>query len=100
MSPPVVLKTDGTRQAITEPLTLATMQRLVGGYIELVTLDRRPDRRVALLVNEDGCRAELRRNPEATVLAGQPIVGDAILCVVLNEGQEDEQYVGLDEYQP
>jgi hypothetical protein len=94
---PVVIKPDGTYDTITEPLTLERMQAAVGGYIELVTLERRPQDkgRVCLFVNEDGLRAGLPGNVIASALAKQPIVGNALLCVALNEGEEDEQYVGV-----
>ena len=81
---------------ITEPLTLATMQKLVGGYIEMVHLGGNE----WLVVNETGLLDGLPLNVTATALyQGIPrrhqgvIVGDAISCVVRNLGLETETYV-------
>ena len=57
--------------------TLKELQTFVGGYIERVpNLFREPG---DMLVNEDGRRLGLPWNPNATLLAGRPIVGDAIV---------------------
>lgn len=95
-----LLKSDGTRETIAEPLTLESMQRLVGGYIEFVTLSGSPGRREILIVNEEGLLKDLPRNPAATQLyrntrvaiGSGDIVGDVIHCFVTNEGAEHEAY--------
>ncbi len=75
-------KTDATAARV-EPangqsFTLDELQAFVGGYIEAVYLQER-ERRV-LLVNEDGRAQGLPHNEAASILAGQPVVGDALLC--------------------
>jgi hypothetical protein len=72
-----LLKTDGTTEAVGFPGGRGTLERLheaVGGYIETVQA-----RGGTLIVNEDGLRLELPYNAQASVLAGQRIVGDALL---------------------
>jgi hypothetical protein len=61
--------------------TLEQLQKMVGGYIEVVSLS---DGR-QLIVNEEGLLHDLPKNPEATALNvamgnGQPlIVGNAVV---------------------
>lgn len=93
------LRADGATVAITEPLTLTSMQRLVGGYIEFVMIGGARGRREVLIVDEEGLLKNKPLNLRATKLyRGEPerhsgvIVGDVIRCVVLNEGQESEAY--------
>ena len=50
-------------------------QSLVGGYVEVVRLDRT---KVAL-VNEDGFALGLPPNPAASALLGIPVVGTVVL---------------------
>jgi hypothetical protein len=57
------------------PPTLERAQAIVGGYVELVTLLNGDQ----LLVNEDGRMRGLPVNIPATLLAGQEIVGHALL---------------------
>jgi hypothetical protein len=94
-----LLRTDGTQQAITEPLTLKSMQRLVGGYIEFVRIGGTPQRSEFLIVDEEGLLKKKSINEVATALyRGDPprhsglIVGDAIRCMVTSVGLEDEAY--------
>lgn len=66
----------GVDHSITEEdLDFAAMQKAVGGYIEAVPA--RPEG--TLLVNEEGRLMRLPINSAATRLAGQFIVGPAIL---------------------
>ena len=56
------------------------LQKLVGGYIEMYTMD---DGR-QLLINEDGKMLKLKHNPEATALLPKnfyhdTVVGDAVV---------------------
>jgi len=55
-------------------ISLSDAQATVGGYVQVV---RCPDG-TKLLVNEEGRLYRLPLNEEATKLAGQPIVGNAI----------------------
>lgn len=65
-----------------KPFTLPELQRLVGGYIEVLALG---DGRLMVL-NEDGKRLQLPVNLNATVLMrdriqpGDFIVGDVVIC--------------------
>jgi len=56
---------------------LREMQQCVGGYIQTVPVVGRPD--LIMLVNEDGRLKRLAANLEASRLAGQAIVGRALL---------------------
>lgn len=53
-----------------------TMQTLVGGYIEAVTL---PGYSARMYVNEDGLRLQMRPNHIASLLATHGIVGTAVV---------------------
>lgn len=57
--------------------TLAELQALVGGYIELVRVPGRPD--VQMFANEEGMRLSMDRNEEASRLARKEIIGPAVL---------------------
>lgn len=53
------------------------MQKIVGGYIELVRVFSRHG--AVLFVNEEGIPLGLPLNKVATDVAGKPIYGDALL---------------------
>ena len=55
--------------------TLAELQGLVGGLIEVVYLEDGKQ----LIVNEEGVLLDLPLNQTASMLAGQPIVGNAVI---------------------
>lgn len=81
----LVLRTDGTQEEQTftsrEP-PLRDLQKLVGGYIEMVPHSFKLKGKPAILfVNEDGLRLQLPRNEQATVLCEgfHTIVGTAVL---------------------
>ena len=79
-----VYRTDGQEETINTPpkhLSLGDAQRAIGGRVELVRLGSGR----GLLVNEEGLLKRLPLNAKATEIAGQPIVGDAVL-VVRGEG--------------
>jgi hypothetical protein len=59
--------------------TLAELQALVGGYIEMVRIPGDAGKRV-FFVDEDGRLKKLRPNVRASHLAGQVLVGNAVLC--------------------
>lgn len=56
-----------------EPPSLEAAQKAVGGFVEIL-----PVREGQLLFNEEGRMQELPENPTASMLAGQPIVGNAL----------------------
>lgn len=94
-----LLRTDGIVTEITERLTLPVMQRLVGGYIEMVKIGGTFDRQELLIVDEDGHAKQKPLNQAATSLyRGTPakhdgvIVGDAIRCICTNMGRTSEAY--------
>ena len=63
----------------------ADLQKLVGGFLEVVPLADD----AALLVDEDGLCKCLPVNTSASMLAGRPIVGDAVVVgVAKNEDGE------------
>lgn len=55
-------------------VSLEDAQKFVGGYVEVVSLGKRQ-----MLVNEEGLLIGLPVNPEASQLAGQMIVGNALV---------------------
>jgi hypothetical protein len=71
----IVLKSDGSKERDINISTLKKLQEIVGGYVEFIYLKEK-----VLVVNEEGLLFGLPRNNQATEIAGQPIVGDAILC--------------------
>ena len=75
-----ILRTDGTIESPTFVSDLASLQAIVGGYIEFFTFADG----TALCVNEEGKLEGLPWNAAATAIAekkGRPelIVGDAVL---------------------
>lgn len=73
-----LLKSDGTSTSNVEIDTLQKQQALVGGYIEYVAVV--PNMHQLLIVNEEGRLQEMPEiNEVASLLAGQDIVGDAVL---------------------
>ena len=81
-------------------IPLATMQRMVGGYIERWGLRGQGLDGLDLFLNEEGKLQGLSYNPKATILSmillhGDCIVGDTFVC-----GSDDEgNSVGLTEAQ-
>ncbi len=73
-----IIRLDGSRETLTpenrEVFSLKEMQGVVGGYIEFVCLPAQ-----VMVVNEDGLSLGLLPNPEASSLAGRPIVGDVLV---------------------
>lgn len=58
---------------------LTDYQKAVGGYIEIVNVPKNGDVQKVLIVNEEGLLYGLRYNENASLLAKQDIVGDALL---------------------
>lgn len=74
------LKSDTTVEAIRPDndtdFSYKELQGYVGGYIEIVRL---PNSYI-LVVDEEGRLKNKKLNKKASELAGQPIVGDVVLC--------------------
>lgn len=75
-----IIKSDGTERNV-EPrnggdFSLSEMQRIVGGFIEIVTLK---DGQL-MVVNEEGMLLEMPYNQKASELYGQPVVGNVLVC--------------------
>lgn len=72
-----ILKTTGIRQEkeFSHKLSLSEAQEFVGGYVEEIRLSNGDQ----MLVNEDGLRLKLPHNEAASLLAGRPIVGSAVI---------------------
>lgn len=82
----VIIKADGSSEAVEVENSLYGLQQIVGGYIEMVHLRDGAD----LFCNEDGIRLGLPRNEYAQALVeshGQrPIIGHLLGdCLVLGE---------------
>ena len=60
-----------------EEFTLGELQKAVGGYIEIVSVPPWSD--IILIVDEEGRLKHKRCNEAASEMAGQYIVGDAVL---------------------
>lgn len=75
----LLMKANGTEETIRpqdgSEFSLEELQRLVGGYIEVVPTPQSKD----LIVNEEGVLKALPVNKKATMIAGQPIVGDMVI---------------------
>lgn len=69
-----LVKTDGTIVEDYDVSTLEKLQEAVGGYIEIVTIDRE----MCLVVNEEGLLMGLEQNVWASMIASTLIVGDVI----------------------
>ena len=68
-----LIRVDGTLSTV--KTDLASLQRAVGGYIEIVHV-----RDKLLIVDEEGALRHKHLNVKATRLAGRAIVGDVVLC--------------------
>ena len=60
--------------------TLAELEEAVGGSIETVPLAGMPGTIALLIVNKDGHRLGLAVNDAASFVAGQVVVGSALMC--------------------
>lgn len=72
----ILIKTDGNVVEDYDVSSLEKLQEAVGGYIEIVTIDRE----MCLIVNEDAGLTEegLSYNAWASQILGRSIVGDVI----------------------
>lgn len=76
----LLLKADGTQECLhrtDRPLAFVELQKHVGGYVTFAPVA--DDDNLTLVVNEEGLPYRLPPNARASELAGQPIVGDAVL---------------------
>ena len=74
-----LVKIDGTHEDIVregDSWKLKDLQKLVGGYVELIPL---PSGGKVMLADEEGMLKHLKTNELATTYAGRPIVGDVII---------------------
>lgn len=75
-----IYKTDGTEENIQpkngKDFKLKELQPVVEGYVEIVRLR---DGRI-MVVNEEGMLMKLPYNRIASQIAGQPIVGNVLVC--------------------
>ena len=69
-----LVKTDGQVVEDYDVSSLEKLQEAVGGYIQIVTVDRE----MCLVVNEEGLLMGLEQNMWASMIAGSTIVGDVI----------------------
>ena len=69
-----LVKTDGQVVEDYDVSSLEKLQEAVGGYIQIVTVDRE----MCLVVNEEGLLMGLEQNIWASMIAGSIIVGDVI----------------------
>jgi hypothetical protein len=79
--PPVWIKADGTTEVVypaAKTWSLEEMQAKVGGFIEIVGRNNLADGYV-MIVNEEGRLTGLPENQKASIMAGQPIVGDVLV---------------------
>jgi len=76
----MLIKSDGTTVAVSPSngtdFALSEVQKLVGGYVELVRIG--PGR--IMLINEDGLSLGLPTNAKASKLFPPKIVGDVVTC--------------------
>ena len=82
----LILRANDKREDITPlgkngTLTLEQMQEVVG-YVQVVKV---PYSNNVLLVDEEGLLNKKQINMQASILAQMPIVGDAIICIQMNE---------------
>jgi len=70
-----LIKSDGTEETIERKITLEEAQELVGGYIEAV---RMTDKKLSLIVNEEGMLFGLPVNRNATRLVHPNILHSGI----------------------
>lgn len=70
-----IIKTDGTEVEIGSQPDLDKLQKAVGGYIELVSIDGS----AYFYANEEGLLLGLPLNSRATMLVNRPIVGDIVM---------------------
>ena len=80
-----VIQTNGMVQDIGREPTLEKLQEAVGGYIESLPIPG-SDMGV-ILVNEEGLLRGLGINEIASLIAGRPLVGNAVVCEQTSDGR-------------
>ena len=77
----IIVKTDNTYEVIEYKDTLDTLQKIVEGYIEYVSIDKG----IAMIVNEEGLLRGMEYNKLASrFYAGPCIVGNALIVGTKN----------------
>ena len=67
--------------------TLTELQKIMGGYIQLVYINDGWYKGKVMVVDEEGlCKPDPQLNEEASKIAGQPIVGNV---VIISQNQID-----------
>jgi len=77
-----LIKADGEVVEGYDISSLEKLQEAVGGYIEIITIDKE----MCLVVNEEGLIMNLKKNTWASLIANRDIVGD-VLFMKRNEMQ-------------
>jgi hypothetical protein len=77
-----LMKADGEVVEDYDVSSLDKLQEAVGGYIEIVTIDKE----MCLVVNEEGLIMNLKKNMWASLISNRNIVGD-VLFMKRNEMQ-------------
>lgn len=86
----LIIKTDGSVSEFKpagKRITLEEMQKIVGGYIEMLHLDGRSKK--VLVVNEEGKLKNLPINHKATLMAKSDWIQDIIVGDVIFADSED-----------
>jgi hypothetical protein len=69
-----LMKADGEVVDDYDVSSLDKLQEAVGGYIEIVTIDKE----MCLIVNEEGLIMNLKKNMWASLISNRNIVGDVL----------------------
>ncbi len=77
MSKTTATPTTATFATLAEKPTLEQAQKIVGGYVEMIT--SRVDSTKQILANEEGLIHNLPFNESASNIAGVPLVGNVII---------------------
>lgn len=75
-----LIRLRGGSRSIETPITLTAFQTLVGGFIEFVELESGDLMVVNEEINSRPSEFSHFSNPAATVIAGQPVLGDVVIC--------------------
>ncbi len=72
-----------------QKLSLEELQKLVGGFIELIYFS---DGTQKMYINEEGKNLNLPLNPQASELVGQRIVGNVVVVDSHNDEDSDDEW--------
>jgi hypothetical protein len=79
---------DGTEEVRRTPITFEQIQKLVGGYVEVVTVRDDDGEVIQGCCNEDGRAMGQPHNPKATARFRSKILGDCVGVWVLLKGKD------------